>query len=85
MRYEGERSLIKLLGTSNSKVKSFWDETSPREIEGINHINEYFMTLDQVARKFKVTRERIRQIELRAINKLRHPKRSKFLKNFMYD
>ncbi len=40
-------------------------------------------TLEQVGKKFSVTRERIRQIEAKAIRKLRHPKRSRKLKNFL--
>ena len=43
----------------------------------------YFMTLKQVAEKLGVTTERVRQIELRAILKLRHPKRSELLKPFL--
>lgn len=40
-------------------------------------------TLEEVGKKFSVTRERIRQIEAKAIRKLRHPKRSRKLKNFL--
>lgn len=43
----------------------------------------YFMTLKEVAEKLGVTTERVRQIELRAILKLRHPKRSELLKPFL--
>ena len=39
-------------------------------------------TLEQVGRMFNVTRERIRQIESKAIRKLRHPSRAKYLKDF---
>ena len=40
-------------------------------------------TLEEVGQKFTVTRERIRQIEAKALRKLRHPSRSKRLKSFM--
>ncbi|MBR2924899.1 MAG: RNA polymerase sigma factor RpoD [Clostridia bacterium] len=40
-------------------------------------------TLEEVGRVFKVTRERIRQIEAKALRKLRHPSRSKKLKDYL--
>ena len=40
-------------------------------------------TLEEVGREFEVTRERIRQIEAKALRKLRHPSRSKRLKDYM--
>lgn len=40
-------------------------------------------TLEEVGRKFDVTRERIRQIEAKALRKLRHPTRSKKLKDYL--
>lgn len=40
-------------------------------------------TLEEVGKNFKVTRERIRQIEAKALRKLRHPSRSKKLKDFL--
>lgn len=45
--------------------------------DGVSH------TLDEVGRKFGVTRERIRQIEARALRKLRHRRASKHLKDFL--
>jgi len=40
-------------------------------------------TLEEVGREFEVTRERIRQIEAKALRKLRHPSRSKKLKDYL--
>ncbi len=40
-------------------------------------------TLEEVGRFFAVTRERIRQIEAKALRKIKHPSRSKFLKSFL--
>ena len=40
-------------------------------------------TLEEVGQQFSVTRERIRQIEAKALRKLKHPSRSKQLKSFI--
>lgn len=40
-------------------------------------------TLEEVGQQFNITRERIRQIEAKALRKLRHPSRSKKLKDFL--
>jgi RNA polymerase primary sigma factor len=62
------------------------DTLSPREASvlrlrfGIDTDSDH--TLEEVGKIFKVTRERIRQIEAKALRKLRHPIRSKTLKTF---
>ena len=48
---------------------------------GFGDGNEY--TLEEVGKSFEVTRERIRQIEAKALRKLRHPSRSKKLRSFL--
>ena len=48
-------------------------------IDGTSH------TLEEVGKKFNVTRERIRQIEAKALRKLRHPSRARKLKDFLTD
>jgi RNA polymerase primary sigma factor len=40
-------------------------------------------TLEEVGRTFSVTRERIRQIEAKALRKLKHPRRSRELRSFL--
>ena len=58
------------------------DTLTPREAKGIK-IKIWTRrwksknTLEEVGREFEVTRERIRQIEAKALRKLRHPSRSK--------
>jgi RNA polymerase primary sigma factor len=41
------------------------------------------LTLEEVGQKFELTRERIRQIEKEALRRLRHPRRAKYLKDFV--
>ncbi len=61
-------------------------ELTPREEKilrmrfGIGETSEH--TLEEVGNAFSVTRERIRQIEAKALRKLRHPARSRFLRSF---
>lgn len=57
------------------------EETIIRKRFGIGF--EHPQTLEEVGTEFAVTRERIRQIESKAIRKLKHPSRSKWLKEFI--
>jgi RNA polymerase primary sigma factor len=60
---------------------------SPKEKEVINLRfgieNDMPLTLEEVGEKYQVTRERIRQIENKALRKLRHPSRSKILREIL--
>ena len=60
---------------------------SDREREVLEHryglLDGRSRTLEEVGREFRVTRERIRQIEARALRKLRHPSRSRQLRDYL--
>ncbi|MDR2391842.1 MAG: sigma-70 family RNA polymerase sigma factor, partial [Planctomycetota bacterium] len=47
--------------------------------------DDYTYTLEEVGRKFNVTRERVRQIEAKALRKLQHPVRARRLEGFLED
>jgi len=79
--------------TSYSKLKELATQMlsslTPREERvlrmrfGIGMVTDH--TLEEVGKQFSVTRERIRQIEAKALKKLQHPKRAKLLKSFLQD
>ncbi|WP_300936358.1 sigma-70 family RNA polymerase sigma factor, partial [Turicimonas muris] len=68
-------------------TKEVLDSLTPREAKvlrmrfGIEMNTDH--TLEEVGRQFDVTRERIRQIEAKALRKLRHPSRAEKLKSFL--
>jgi len=70
-----------------AKTRQVLATLTPREEKilrmrfGIGEKNEH--TLEEVGKDFHVTRERIRQIEAKALNKLRHPSRTETLKSFV--
>src|ERR1700674_4653135 len=68
-------------------VKDVLDSLPPREGKGLRMRFGIEMstdhTLEEVGKQFDVTRERIRQIEAKALRKLRHPSRSDKLKSFL--
>ena len=67
-------------------TRNILDTLSPREASvlrlrfGIDCDSDH--TLEEVGKKFTVTRERIRQIEAKALRKLRHPTRSRIMRTF---
>jgi len=86
-------------GTIESPVSAATQEMLKDKIEGILKTltyrereiirlryglgNGYCYTLEEVGRIFKVTRERVRQIEAKAVRKLQHPVRSRLLEGFL--
>nr|WP_106182834.1 RNA polymerase sigma factor RpoD [Candidatus Pandoraea novymonadis] len=76
-----------LHGSMRDVVKDVLDSLTPREAKvlrmrfGIEMSTDH--TLEEVGKQFDVTRERIRQIEAKALRKLRHPSRSDKLMSFL--
>jgi RNA polymerase primary sigma factor len=79
----------------DAAVQSSLRETTTRVLAALTPREEHVLrmrfgiavnadhTLEEVGRKFSVTRERIRQIEAKALRKLRHPSRSRILRSFL--
>lgn len=71
----------------HEQMESVLKTLSPREEQVLRMrfglLDGKIHTLEDVGREFEVTRERIRQIESKALRKLRHPSRSKRLKDFL--
>jgi RNA polymerase primary sigma factor len=71
----------------NEKIEELLSTLSPREARilrlrfGLQNGKSY--TLEEVGKKFGLTRERIRQIEGRALRRLRHPRRSRQLRDYL--
>jgi len=76
IRYDLQRSIDSVLQTLTPR-----EEKVLRKRFGIGESTDH--TLEEVGQDFQVTRERIRQIEAKALRKLRHPSRSKRLKSFV--
>jgi len=76
-----------LHGSMRDVVKEVLDSLTPREAKvlrmrfGVEMSSD--QTLEEVGKQFDVTRERIRQIEAKALRKLRHPSRADKLKSFL--
>jgi RNA polymerase primary sigma factor len=75
-RYDLQRHISTLLSTLTPR-----EERVLRKRFGIGESTDH--TLEEVGQDFAVTRERVRQIEAKALRKLRHPTRSKKLKSFV--
>jgi RNA polymerase primary sigma factor len=69
------------------KIEEILDTLTEREAKilrlrfGLQNGRSY--TLEEVGKKFGLTRERIRQIEGRALRRLRHPRRSRQLRDYL--
>ena len=70
-----------------NEVDEILDTLTPRERRALQLrfglIDGQQRTLEEVGKRFGVTRERVRQIEAKALRKLRHPSRSKKLKDYL--
>jgi RNA polymerase primary sigma factor len=70
-----------------TEVENILDSLTPRQRRVLQlrfgFIDGHERTLEEVGKRFSVTRERIRQIEAKALHKLRHPSRSKRLIDFL--
>ena len=83
---ESVEDQVEAMGTVES-INSMLESLTPREIEVIKHRfaldGHKELTLKAVGNIFNVSPERLRQIEAKALRKLRHPSRSEKLKEFM--
>jgi len=69
------------------QIEDIFSSLTPREVRILQLrfglVDGYSYTLEEVGKKFGVTRERIRQIEAQALGRLRHPSRSRKLRDFL--
>ena len=79
-----EQAIKSNLGEATTKILSTLTPREERVLRmrfGVGMNTDH--TLEEVGLQFSVTRERIRQIEAKALRKLKHPSRSKQLKSFL--
>ena len=71
----------------SEKLEDIFQSLTPREARILQLrfglVDGHSYTLEEVGKKFGVTRERIRQIESGALNRLRHPSRKRKLRGFL--
>ena len=77
-RFDLQRAISNMLGSLSPR-----EERVLRLRYGIGSYND--KTLEEVGKQFAVTRERIRQIEAKALRRLKHPNRSQSLRDFLED
>ncbi|MEI6872757.1 MAG: sigma-70 family RNA polymerase sigma factor, partial [Verrucomicrobiota bacterium] len=69
------------------KIRDVLESLTERERQVLEQrfglVDGYSRTLEEVGRQFRVTRERIRQIEAKALRKMRHPTRIRQLEGFL--
>ena len=93
-RATGGKFLLRIEDTDQERSRPEWETEimeglTERESKvlrmrfGINMNTDH--TLEEVGKQFDITRERIRQIEAKALRKLRHPSRAEMLRSFLGD
>jgi RNA polymerase primary sigma factor len=86
---KGAESPVEMTGFHllKDKIKDVLDTLSDRERQVLEQrfglVDGYSRTLEEVGKQFQVTRERIRQIEAKALRKMRHPTRIRHLEGFL--
>ena len=81
-----EEAMLEMRKLDIDKVLSTLSDREKKVIQMRYGLDKYKpMTLEEVGKEFDVTRERIRQIEAKAIRKLRHPSRVSMLSNYAED
>ena len=81
---EGAAQMIEILTLLEEKTRGNLTAEERQVLEQrFGLVDGYSRTLEEVGRQFQVTRERIRQIEAKALRKMRHPTRIRQLEGFL--